>query len=128
MKTSQAIFYERCPVLFWPWLWLQFKLIDRWLAKHTPAGELGEILIHMGPRGTLTVSHVSDNISGAMSDRGEARFTTLTFESLTWAYYPEWMYSVALFIQGRRTPARTCAGISGAMAQAEITDALTPIP
>ena len=88
------------------------------------AGEHGNVMLHMGPRGTLRITLVSDNLNEDITPR----FTTLTFESLTWAYYPEWMYSVALFIQGRRTPARTCPGISGAMAMAEFTDALTPIP
>ncbi len=122
MNASQFPYYAACPILYWPWLWLQFWRLDRWMAGRLAAGEHGNVVLHMGPRGTLSIDFVSDNLRDDLPQT----YTTLTFESLTWGYYPAWMYSVA------RTLSRPlCVG--DACAQAilrpfEIREALLPIP
>ena len=122
MKASQFPFYAACPILYWPWVWLQFWRLDRWMAQRVAQGEDCGVILHMGPRGTLRITFVSDNLNEDLPQT----YTTLTFESLTWAYFPEWMYTVA------RTHLRPLTvGDEGAQAilrPAEISDALIPIP
>jgi hypothetical protein len=122
MKSSQIPYYMACPILYWPWLWLQFRRLDRWMAQRVEQGEDCGVILHMGPRGTLSVSFVSDNLR----DDLPKSYTTLTFESLTWAYFPEWMYTVA-----RTQPRPITLGSEGAQAilrPSEISEALLPIP
>ena len=121
MKQQQFPFYAACPILYWPWLWLQFWRLDRWMEGRLAAGEHGNVMLHMGPRGTLRITLVSDNLNEDITPR----FTTLTFESLTWAYFPDWMYTVARAVLH---PA-TISGQSAPNApRLEISEALLPIP
>jgi hypothetical protein len=122
MKASQIPYYMACPILYWPWLWLQFRRLDRWMAQRVARGEDCAVMLHMGPRGTLTMSFVSDNLR----DDLPPVFTTLTFESLTWAYYPAWMYTVARILA--RPTSLGEAGAQAFLRPDEIADALIPIP
>jgi hypothetical protein len=122
MKASQFPFYAACPILYWPWLWLQFRRLDRWMARRVACGENCNVLLHMGPRGTLTMSFVSDNLRDDLPQT----YTTLTFESLTWAFFPEWMYSVARTLSRPLTIGEASA--QAILHPAEIKDALIPIP
>ena len=122
MKSSQIPYYMACPILYWPWLWLQFRRLDRWMAQRVAQGEDCAVMLHMGPRGTLTMSFVSDNLRDDLPQT----YTTLTFESLTWGYFPEWMYAVT-----RTQPRPITLGSEGAQAilrPSEISEALLPIP
>jgi hypothetical protein len=122
MKASQIPFYAACPILYWPWLWLQFRRLDRWMADRLAKGELGELMLHIGPRGTLTVTLMSDNLRDDLPET----YTTLTFESLTWAYFPGWMYSVARTLGAARNIGEPADAQS--IARSEISEALLPIP
>jgi hypothetical protein len=119
MRDQQITFYTACPIWYWPWLWLQFRRLDRWLARY-PEQETN-LLLHMNTRGTLTITFMSDNLR----DDLPTTYTTLTFESLTWAYWPEWMYSVTCALTCRRSEGDASFVFTS---DTEIADALIPIP
>ena len=65
-------FYSACPVWYWPVLWWQFVVMERYLADlHTARGG-GEMAygLALGPRGQLRLIFVSDAACRAVKGRG----------------------------------------------------------
>jgi hypothetical protein len=122
MKASQIPFYAACPILYWPWLWLQFWRLDRWMADRVSTGARGEVMLHLGPRGTLTITFMSDNLRDDLPDT----YTTLTFESLTWGDLPDYVWLNQLIV--RKANPLLSAAVQTRMNAAEISEALIPIP